>query len=254
MSRSRRRSDEVRRVRDVLRQDLAELAAGTGLLPDERLLTLRLGTSRNAVREALNLLRDEGLVERRQGRGTVVVAAPPLSGSAAQGLVNEVAGGSERVHYEPLWHYEVPATGTVARRLGLADGAPAMVLERLTVVDEVPTFLWTTYLRLDDGARVAATASDGDGFQLLEQALGVQVTRIEMSVEAVLADESVADLLQVRVGQPLLRFERLVLDARGRPVAVGFGRAAGDRIAMRMSTDRTLYPPHDTARGTPPVG
>ena len=254
VTRSRRRADEVRRVRDVLRQDLAALSAGNGVLPDERLLGLRLGTSRNAVREALNLLRDEGLVERRQGRGTVVTAPPVLAGAGARGLVNRVTGGPDRVQYQPLWHYEVPATGTVADRLGLEPGQPVLVLERLTTVDGVRTCLWTTYLRREDGLEVAATNCPGDGFDLIEQALGIAVTQVDMSVEAVLADESVADLLDVRVGQPLLRFERLMLAADGRTVALGFGRAPGSRMTMHVSSQRPPRRPPSGDPATPPVG
>jgi GntR family transcriptional regulator len=236
--RIRRRADDVRRVRDILRQELTELSAGTGILPDERLLSLALRASRNAVREALNLLRDEGFVERRQGIGTVVVAPLPLHCSGGLGLVNSVDGGEERVRYEPLWHYEAPATSAVARQLGIGAGDAVLVLERLTTVDGVPTCLWTSYLRLDDGLRVAGTACDGDGFQLIEKALGTRITQVDLTIEAVLADDSVADLLDVRCGQPLLRLSRVALDSTGAPVALGFGRAPGNRMAMNVSSRR----------------
>ncbi|WP_219518506.1 GntR family transcriptional regulator [Nonomuraea ceibae] len=38
-----------------------------GALPDERTLGRQLGASRNAVREALGLLRQKGLITRRRG-------------------------------------------------------------------------------------------------------------------------------------------------------------------------------------------
>jgi GntR family transcriptional regulator len=245
--RQRRRADDVRRVRDILRQELTELSAGTGILPDERLLSLALWASRNAVREALTLLRDEGFVERRQGIGTVVVAPPPLPAAGGLGLVNSVDGGGERVRYEPLWHYETPAMASIARHLGITARDPVLVLERLTTVDGVPTCLWTSYLRLDDGLRVADTACDGDGFQLIEAALGVEVSQVDVCVEAVLADDSVADLLAVRCGQPLLRLSRVLLDPAGAPVALGIGRAPGNRMAMNFSSRR----PAPTPAGPP---
>jgi len=249
LPRQRRRADEVRRVSDLLRQDLAELSAETGVLPDERLLALQFGASRNAVREALTLLRDEGFVERRQGCGTRVIAPQPLVGRASSGLVNDVADGPARVQYRPLWHEEVPATGTVARQLGLAPGDPVVLLERLTSVDGVPTCLWTTYLRREDGLAVAATACSGDGLELIERALGVEIGQVALQTEAVLADESVTDLLAVRPGQPLLRLSRLLFDATGRPVALGFGRAPGSRMAIVSSTSR----PSRGERGATPA-
>jgi GntR family transcriptional regulator len=235
--RQRRRADDVRRVRDLLRQELAVLSAGTGILPDERLLALQLRASRNAVREALNLLRDEGFVERRQGRGTIVTTPPPHRMQGGRGLVNSVAGG-ERVHYEALWHHDAPASATVAEQLGIAPGDAVLVLERLTSIDGVPTCLWTSYLRRDEGLRVAATPCDGDGYELLEAALGIEVAQVDLCVEAVLADASVAEILQVRGGQPLLRLSRVITDATGRTVALGFGRALGNRMAMAFSSRR----------------
>ena len=46
-------------------------------LPPERELAELLGVSRTMVREALSALQLAGLVERRQGRGTVVLKTPP---------------------------------------------------------------------------------------------------------------------------------------------------------------------------------
>ncbi|MDB5414734.1 MAG: hypothetical protein JWR10_3069, partial [Rubritepida sp.] len=51
-------------------------------------------------------------------------------------------------------------------------GTPVIVLERLTSVDGVPTCLWTTYLRREDGLKAAAVTSQGDSYELLEMALG----------------------------------------------------------------------------------
>ncbi|MDX6227821.1 MAG: GntR family transcriptional regulator [Frankiales bacterium] len=243
--RSRRRADTVRRIRDELRQELTALAGTTGILPDERLLALRLGASRNAVRDALNLLRDEGLVERRQGQGTRVIADGPLIGSGGAGLVNRLIDGRVRVRYEALWHYETPASDSIAAHLELAPGTTVMVLERLTSVDGVPTCLWTTYLRREDGLKAAAVSSQGDSYELLQTALGIPVRQVDLRIEAVLADESVTDLLEVRSGQPLLRFERLLLDADGRAIAIGFGRATGHRMAMLMSSQRPIQPAGD---------
>ncbi|MFF1257678.1 GntR family transcriptional regulator [Streptomyces sp. NPDC058321] len=45
------------------------------MLPDERELGHALGATRNVIREALALLRDEGLIVRRRGIGTRVVTA-----------------------------------------------------------------------------------------------------------------------------------------------------------------------------------
>jgi GntR family transcriptional repressor for pyruvate dehydrogenase complex len=71
----------VRSVSDALVAHLEQMIAlgelGPGdRLPSERELAESLSVSRTSLREALHKLEDKHLIERRQGRGTVVLAPP----------------------------------------------------------------------------------------------------------------------------------------------------------------------------------
>src|SRR5690348_6036537 len=68
----RRRADRARQVADVLRRQVLHGIYSGGMLPPEPELAAEFGVSRNAVRDALDLIRDEGLVDRVPGVGTVV--------------------------------------------------------------------------------------------------------------------------------------------------------------------------------------
>jgi DNA-binding GntR family transcriptional regulator len=69
------------RLSDRLRESIEEEIATGRLLPGTRLdevdLAARFGVSRTPIREALNLLLGEGLVESRPRRGTVVAQITP---------------------------------------------------------------------------------------------------------------------------------------------------------------------------------
>ncbi len=70
----RRRADRARQVADLLRRQIVLGQFPHGQLPLEAALAREFATSRNTVREALHLLREEGLVERCPGVGTTVAA------------------------------------------------------------------------------------------------------------------------------------------------------------------------------------
>lgn len=82
-ARRRLRADQARQLADLLRRQLLTGGFPAGTLPHESTLATDYRASRNTVRQALDLLRAEGLVERLPGVGTVVVAQKYPTGSTA---------------------------------------------------------------------------------------------------------------------------------------------------------------------------
>ncbi len=80
---SRPRAERARRLAELLRRRISAGGFADGVIDDERSLAAQTGASRNTVREALGLLRDEGLITRRRGVGTTVVAPGTGTGSIA---------------------------------------------------------------------------------------------------------------------------------------------------------------------------
>jgi DNA-binding FadR family transcriptional regulator len=107
--------EAVEQLLQVIRLGL--VPAG-GRLPAERDLARRLAVSRATLRDALRVLRQEGLIESRRGRqgGTFVRAAPPGDGR----LTIDAAGLDDVLRFREV--LEVGAAGLCARaRLTGAD-------------------------------------------------------------------------------------------------------------------------------------
>ncbi|MCU7824181.1 GntR family transcriptional regulator [Kitasatospora sp. DSM 101779] len=230
----RLRADRARQVADVLRRQVLAGVSTGGALPHEDQLAEEFGESRNTVREALDLLRTEGLVRRVPGSGTLVVADKVPHGlNRLQGLAETMHEHGEVVN-EVRSFGPVRAPGPVARRLGLPEGADVVYVERLRRLNGLPLSLDLTYLAPDLGAGLdAADLAHTDVFRLIEEAAGQPLGSAEITLEAVSADAHSASVLEVPRGAALLMLERLTTLADGRPVDLEYIRFRGDRITMQ---------------------
>lgn len=144
-------------LRERIEEEIAtgQLAPGTHL--DEVELTQRFGMSRTPVREALNLLAGEGLVEIRPRRGAVVAQATP------QRIVEM---------FEVMAELEAMCARLAARRLSAAD------LQRLEAAHEscrsaAAGLDSDAYFYANEAFHEALYRASHNGF-LTDQSLGLQ--------------------------------------------------------------------------------
>ncbi|HEX3815419.1 MAG TPA: GntR family transcriptional regulator [Mycobacteriales bacterium] len=237
---SRPRAERARQVADVVRQQITAGAFPDRTLPDERILGQQLGASRNAVREALGLLREEGLIARRRGVGTRIVAPKYGHGldrlaGLAEALTGHGSVSNEVRAVHPVRH----APTAIADRLGITpphDGA--VYIERLRRLGGLPLSLDTTYLVEDIGRPLLDRDLTGqDLFDLIEETAGVRLGRAEVAVHAVAADPDTAALLDIPSGAAVFAIERLTRLVDGRAVDVESIHIRADRLTLHT----TLY-------------
>lgn len=243
----RPRADRARQVADLIRQQLLSAGFDEGVLPDERILAGQFGATRNAVREALDLLRQEGLIDRLPGVGTVVVGHKVPHG------LHRLMGLGEVLHEHGTVVNEVRAVGLVrppdgvARRLGLATDGSVVYIERLRRLGGLPLSLDLTYITPQVGEPLLhADLERQDIFQLLEQTSGRALGAAELTVEAVNADPHSASVLGVPRGAALLMVERLTHFDDGTPVDLEYIRFRGDRLVMQAGTHRSTADDQNT--------
>jgi GntR family transcriptional regulator len=240
------RADAARWVRDAIRSQIMDgafggLAAPTPVLPSEARLAAEYGVSRNVVREALDLLRGEGLVARVPGSGTFVTGAKLRQRlDRLEGLAESLGGHQLPVDNTVLSVGEINATPFVARKLGIQEGDLVAFVERLRSVGGVPLSLDTSYLRSEATPTLFAADLDrNDVFSLIEDQMGMKLGWAEITTEAVSADEATAALLGVRPASPLLLVHRLTCLEDGTPFDLEAIRYRGDRFCLVVHLPRT---------------
>jgi GntR family transcriptional regulator len=228
----RLRADRARQVADVLRQQVVRGAFGDAL-PDERVLAAEFAASRNTIREALTILRAEGLIERVPSVGTLVVNQKYRHG------LDRLMGLAETLHEHGTVTNEVRVAEllrpprSVAGRLRVPEGDPVIYVERLRRLNGIPLSLDLTYLLAEIGhPLLEQDLEHRDIFALIEQVSGNRLGAAEVTMEAINADAHSAAVLDVPKGAALLVVERLSHLDDGRPVDLEFIRFRGDRITM----------------------
>lgn len=220
----------------------AQIESGTwqpGMrIPGEPELCRLFGVSRTVVRQALKEMEYEGLVLREKGRGTFV-AEPKIS---SRSLVHSLAGFYEDMDArgltpvnEVLEQGIVPAGAKVAANLKLEDLAPVIKLTRLRFVQSEPLVLVTSYLPYELCRQlVNADLSRQSLYAFLEKRCGLAVARGRRRIDAVVADEYEAGLLQIDKGSPLMRVESVSYSQNGTPVEYFLGLFRSDRAQFEV--------------------
>lgn len=211
-----RRGKEFRyqAIAESLRDRIAagEFPAGR-LLPSESELSAAHDASRVTVRKALDALREEGLVDSRQGFGWFVAADPLRQTLGRLSTIEAQLGASGLVAERKVVDFSfVTASRRVAKVLG-----PGQVLQviRINLADGEPFARVTVWVPADLAGELSRGTVERTSFY---DSLPVELGGATQTIAAGAVSVEDADLLEIPVGSPVLRAERVTRDVHGRAV------------------------------------
>jgi GntR family transcriptional regulator len=210
-------------------------------LPSEHELSDHFGVSRVTLRGALNKLEKEGLISRQRGRGTFALAVErrrdPLR-SELSGLFENLLSMGLKTTVKVIELEQIPATDEVAKALNLKAGVSVYKAVRLRSYHGEPISHVTTFLPEAIGRNFGRKELTSKPMLALLEESGVKVGEATQTISAKLADGTVAPLLEVDLGSPLLAVTRVVRDLKGRPVQLLHGLYRADRYRYQMELSR----------------
>ena len=186
---------------------------GSRLLPSESELSEEYSASRVTVRRALEILREEGLVDSRQGFGWFVATDPLRQSLGRLGTIERQLADEGVVSTRRVLDFRFVNAPPRARQVLGCDSV--LRVRRLNLADGEPFALVTVWCPEEYGAELSrADVERSPFYELLDVPLGGAT----QTIGAVLASSSEADLLNVPVGSPVLRCERTTRSVEGEPV------------------------------------
>ncbi|WLH60583.1 GntR family transcriptional regulator [Pseudomonas sp. FP2300] len=219
MSTSILRDSTTSLYEQIAHQLLEEIQRGdyepSGKLPSEAQLGERFGVSRVTVRLAVGKLSDDGVVERKQGKGTFVAAKQVRHGlDALRSFHEALLLQGLQPSMQVLSHALQPVPEAMRGLFEEADDC--LLLERLHVVDDEPIALGRSHLPAELASVTWAEVEHQPIYSILESITGLAVTRADLAIRAQEADKSLAGALHIKRGAALLVMERTSYFADGR--------------------------------------
>ncbi|QGP91068.1 HTH-type transcriptional repressor YvoA [Neomoorella glycerini] len=213
------------------------------LFPTDKQLMEKYGVSSITVRRAVAALVDEGLLERRPGKGTFVKR------ETVEETLGKLTGFFEEMKargYEPgaTIIFTGPVTDPIKEMqrvpgLRVFGDEPLYLIEKVQQMNGQPITYLRSYWPYEYGSRLAEEDLERRGlYELVEEKLGLVLERAVQTISAGRAGKREAEYLQVKVGTPLLIMERTAFDDRGRPVELSVNAYRPDRYKYRVELDR----------------
>jgi DNA-binding GntR family transcriptional regulator len=250
LARKPRAPELLPRYREIGNQLMADISEGVypvgGFLPPEIELCRKYRISRFTAREALRQLAEAGLVSRRQGSGTQVVAVP-----GAAKFVQQVGSVQDLTQYARTTELQIVYTGKIALNRLLARQFKAKAGEEWLFAAGIrvdrepgargrrPICITRIYLNpVLDGIQERLRTREGAIYELIESAYGLRIARVEQQIAAVSLDRDDAVSLDEARGAPALRTLRLYYDESERLLEATESIHPGDRFAYTMNLKR----------------
>jgi DNA-binding GntR family transcriptional regulator len=229
-------------------------------LPTEPELGERFKVSRNTVRLALGLLANEGIITSTPGRGTFVRDRVMLTYHAARAEAADRPNDWTTDAYftevreqgrQPSQTFDmrvVPATASVAQRLGVAEGEAVVVRRMFRHVDSEPWSVQDSSYPMDVaqecGLLVPHDIARGTVRAMAEHGY-VEVGYVD-EITARMPTPEEARTLDLGPGVPVLVYVRAAY-TKDRPVRLTETIFAGDRnrLVYELGQLDALYPQHD---------
>jgi GntR family transcriptional regulator len=128
----------------------------------------------------------------------------------------------------------------VKERLGLGEESQVLRIEKIRLVETTPFSYVVNYLPKKIGQKIKAEdLATKPLLMVLEENLDMRTGEADQTIEATIADAHVAPLLDIRVGDPLLKVERTVFDVKNRPVECVFVLYRADKYFFNVKLKRT---------------
>lgn len=204
-------------------------------LPSERELALAFDVSRMTLRQAVQTLVDEGILERKVGSGTYVAEQKVSERALGVTSFTELMAATGRAAHTITVSYKTTSpSASEIEHLKLDNMDKVLVMERLRLGDDEPILLERTTLPIKFIHSFSRTALTESLYTTLASA-GIYPGHAEQTITATLANERLSELLEIKRGDPILSVRQVSYDQHDTPFEYVRSYYVGERFEFTLT-------------------
>lgn len=203
-------------------------------IPSERALSETFNVSRMTLRQAVQTLVEEGILQRKVGSGTYVASQKVQEKMSGTTSFTDIMRAQGKTPSSKVVSYHV-ADPTLSEKEHLKLGSNDVILrmERIRLADDLPICFEITTIP----AKIVKTLSRNEITSSFYHALeekGYKLGHAQQTVSAMLASERVSELLNVKRGSSILRLRQITMLDNGEPFEYVRTQYVGDRFEFYL--------------------
>ncbi|MEX2783869.1 GntR family transcriptional regulator [Streptococcus sp. H49] len=226
------------KIHDAIKKDIDRGVWKIGeRLPSERDLADHFQVSRMTLRQAITLLVDEGLLERRVGSGTYIASHRVQEKMRGTTSFTEIVRSQGKIPSSKLISYQKQlATETEIQQLQLKPSDYVIRMERVRFADKVPLVFEVAAIPEKLIRHFERTAVTEHFFQTLQDH-GHEIGKSQQTIYAKTANERVANYLGILKGHAILALTQVSYFTDGTPFEFVRSEYVGDRFEFYLENN-----------------
>lgn len=207
-------------------------------IPSERELSIDFGVSRMTLRQAIQTLVDEGILERRVGSGTYVAnqkVQEKMSGvTSFTDLM--IAQGKVPSSKTITYHIMEPSLSEI-EILGIAQNEPVLRMERIRYGDNIPICFEVATIPEKVIAGLSKSEVTSSLYGSLEQKKSMGIGKAQQTISSTLAAERISEYLDIKRGDPILMLRQTTFLKNGDPFEYVRTQYVADRFEFYLEKE-----------------
>ena len=227
-------------IAERLRRAIANGEFGPGeVLPSETEINARFGVSRTTARTSLDRLKEDGLISRRSGKGSIVLAPRVVQSlDRLSSFSDDMRARGLTPSYVTESIRRCPLTHRAAQALRLDPRSKALRIKRRLLADKFPIGLsdsWIAPSIIGNNSHPdRATLDNSSLYDWLHDICGASIAGGHEIIEATAANRYQSNALDVAHGSPLLLARRTCHTHDGSPIEHATMHYRPDRYRFRV--------------------